>query len=94
MNTFVTNTNLHAIATKDKNWKYPLDYDELHRFLSEVLHFGQFEVAERRSAWDYTSRNFNSFVSKTMKMDRFEAILRNLHWVNTASYTAAEKKSK
>lgn len=94
MDTFVANTNAYATSTGDVTWKTPIDRNELYRFFSIVLYFGVFKIAERRTAWDYSSMYHSHFVGRVMKMKRFEAILRNLHWTNTAVFTITERNER
>ncbi len=93
IDTFVTNTNAYAATVGDKRWS-DIRSPEMMRFFGLILFLGMIKVSERRDLWDVESPFFNNFVHRTMKRHRFEDILRNLHWINTAQYTAKEVKAK
>jgi hypothetical protein len=90
---FSENTNAFASATEDTRWR-PTSRSELCRFFGIVLYLGLLKVPERRNLWDPKTTYFSRFVFQTMTRHRFEAILRNLHWTNTACFTKKEIKEK
>ena len=94
MLTFVNSTNEYARSSADKEWKRNLTAIELRRFFGLILFFGLWKVRKRRSCWDRNSKFFSPYITNVMSRHRFEAILRNLHWLNTASFTNAEKLAK
>jgi hypothetical protein len=84
MNTFVTATNAYARDTNDKELSRDIDIAPLTRFMGLILFLGMYRVPDRRSIWIRRSPFYNNFVATCMTRHRFESILRNLHWVNTA----------
>lgn len=73
---------------------HDIDEAELWRFFGLILFLGLYHVPERRLLWIRSSKFYNSFVSGVMTRHRFEDILLNLHWHNTAQYTDTEVKAK
>jgi len=92
--TFVTATNAYAVSTNDPYFKVPVTVAEMENFFGLILLFGVIKVPERRSAWEINSIFYNINVAKVMTRHRFEAILRNLHWFNTASISKDEVKQR
>lgn len=93
MTQFVTNTNLYAQSTQEKDW-IDVDINELWVFFAIVLFLGMNRVPARREIWNPKSLFCSRDVIKWMKLQRFEDILRNLHWENVTEFTSAEQKVK
>ena len=91
MENFVSNTNAYASSTKDSDWKKQLTVKELDVFFACIIYLGIVRLPTRRAAWSKNERYSIPFLKNLMSGKRFEAILRNLHYVNTAALTTEEK---
>ena len=94
METFVSNTNAYASSTTDLDWKKPLTIKELDVFFACIIYLGIVRLPNRRAAWSNNERYCVPFLKNLMSGKRFEAILRNLHYVNTAGMTQEEKATR
>ena len=91
METFVSSTNAYASCTKETDWKKQLSVKELDVFFACILYLGIVRVPTRRAAWSKNERYSIPFLKTLMSGKRFEAILRNLHYVNTAELTTEQE---
>ena len=91
MTTYVDATNGFARSTRRLDWR-ELTVAEFKTFIAVVIHFGMVKTPTRQDAWSFSKRYGNEFVKSMLSRSRFEAILRCLHYMNTAEFTPAEKK--
>ena len=94
MENFVRNTNSYASSTNDLDWIKPLTRNELDAFFASILYLGIVKLPTRRAAWSNSERYGVPFLKNLMSGRRFEAILRNLHYINTAGMTREEKAAR
>ena len=83
-------SNGYGVDSKDPEFNKPMDLEEFRNFLASVLHFGKLKISDRRLECDATSNCYYLFVANLMSRHRFEVLLRNLLWTNTAKMTATE----
>lgn len=90
MDTLVTNTNSYGSHIRGSRWKN-VAKGELWVFLSIVLFTGVHRIPNRRLLWDDKSGKYRSqWVKSLMNRDRFEEILRCLHWIDTSVFSDNE----
>lgn len=68
--------------------------DEIRCFIGILLLSGYNTVSRRRMYWQIDRDTHNSFVSNAMRRDRFEFIIRNLHFVDNNSLDKTDKFAK
>jgi len=80
----VTNTN-RVNRLRRENSKYPwrdVDEAEIKRFLALVMYFGLVQYPTIKKYWPKDIKYFNCFVRSVMPRNRFEEILRFIHFTN------------
>jgi len=88
MQTFIGATNAFAKSMRKQEWR-DLTLVEFKTFLAIILHMGMVKGPSRTDQWSFDLRYGNAWLKSMMSKTRFEAILRCLHYMNTANFSPA-----
>lgn len=92
LETFVVNSNAYA-KSKSFESRFNLTLADLLKFIGCILMMGLIKVPQARWYWSTTRLLKDNFVKRCFSKHAFEALFGNLHFVNTALMTQAEKKA-
>lgn len=91
LNTFVTATNSYATNTGTAKWR-PINSTKLLKFFGAIIFMGVVTLPERKHYWS-SSKFTAPFITKLISGRSFEAILSNLHWMDTSGLTQVQRNS-
>ena len=90
---FCVNTNSYGLKKNTDNWRI-LEIDELKLFFAIQFMLGLIKIPSRRYAWSKNDFYWNPWITERMSRNRFEAILSNLHWLDSLNVTPQQRSKK
>ena len=92
INYTVTMTNLYAMQRGKPT--FSVTADEIRGVLAILLISGYVQLPSRRMFWENSDDVHNPAVSSIMSVNRFEEILRNLHFADNKNLPTGDKMAK